>query len=123
MNHYIWQIENIIKKHCELRKPVVERPLDLLQITRDSFWISENIGNNSYGFKESDTTSETSKLFCPEIIYSDKFNIKLGTEPVFRDHELDKEFTGLNHYLISRSLQSNTPIFICDNHNLVLEAW
>ena len=126
MNHYIWQIENIIKAHCDVRKPALQEPLDLLQITRDSFWISENIGNNSYGFKESDktgTTSENSKLFCPKVIYSGTFNIKLGKEPLFRDHEIDKEFTGLNHYLISHSLRSNTPIFICDNHNLVLEAW
>lgn len=126
MNHYIWQIENIIKKHCEVRKIATLNASDLSQITRDSFWISDNIGNNSYGFKESDAknkTCESSKLFCPKIIYSDKFNIKLGTEPVFRDHELDKEFAGVNHYLISHSLKSNTPIFICDNHNMVLEAW
>lgn len=133
MTHYLWQIENIIKKYCkacpssgEVSKLAAQEPLDLSQITRDSFWTSENIGNNSYGFKKGTDeydNSRGSRLFCPKIVYSDKFNIKSDKEPIFRDHEIGKEFTGINHYLISHSLRSNTPIFICDNHNLVLEAW
>ncbi len=116
MEYYLWKIENEIKKYCGNRK-TKENQLNLSSMVRDSFWIEDNIGNNSYGFEVG------KKLFCAEIKYSEKFNLEIGKNPVFRDHEENKEYLGLKKNLASHTLNSKTPIFICDNHNLVLEAW
>ncbi len=116
MEYYLWKIEKEIKKYCGTRK-AKKNQLDFSSIVRDSFWIEDNIGNNSYGFEVG------KKLFCAEIKYSDSFFLEKGINSVFRDHDENKEYLGLNQYLASHTLNTKTPIFICDNHNLVLEAW
>ncbi len=115
--YYIWKIGKAINNICEVRNVTPKKNQTFNSIFREAFWIDKNIGNNSYGFKNG------AKLFCAEIKEFKEFDLELGQNPVFRDHEDNKEFVGLNHYLMSNTLNSKTPIFICDNHNLVLEAW
>ena len=84
-------------------------------ITRDGFYLTENIGNNSFDYFQG------KKIWVPPVIQGDESNICLGDKVVFQDE--GKESYGLQSYVSGKTGNTQTPIFVCDNHNYVLEAW
>ena len=96
-----------------------DKILEIDSILRPSYIIDENIGNNKYGF------CTGRKLVVPPIIKGYASDIKEGHNIIFREILDDNiiEYTGIKDYIIGFTENSRTPVFICDNHNSVLEAW
>lgn len=113
--YYLWKIEEELKRHRFTKREV---NFDWSPIIRDDFFLEGGQGNNSFLRKGEPG------LHIPAIRLGDKIDIKLGTQVVFCDMEdgdyLEKK--GLQSYICGFS-DSGTPVFVCDNHNLVLEAW
>lgn len=121
MSHFFtYKLRNELDKHLVSKTVSSIGELDLTLLERDGFLIDGDVGNNSFGYESGST------LWCPPVVYDERFNVELGAEIVFRDHELPEETRmsrGLASYVASRTLSTRTPIFVCDNHNHVLEAW
>ena len=93
---------------------------DLSVLERDGFLIEEPVGNNSFAY-----SSGRSLYVAPVCRYRGHDSIKHGDDIVFWDEwggDL-MSYTGLETQLFGVTEGSGTPFFLCDNHNLVLEAW
>lgn len=109
----LWDIETFLEKNTQtLQKKEKFLPQN---VDRDGFWFTENIGNNSFCFQEN------KKIWVAPIIYGDETNIQSGSNIVFEDENIQS--TGLNNFILGKTQNSQTSIFICDNHNYVLEVW
>ena len=109
----LWDIETFLEKNTQnLEKR--EKPLPH-NMNRDGFWLTKNIGNNSFCFQKN------KKIWVAPIIYGDESNIQSGKEIVFEDENIQS--IGLNSFILGKTYNSQAPIFICDNHNYVLEIW
>ena len=93
--------------------------LNFTSILRPGFWITENIGNNSFSFNTG------KKIFVAPIIEGSQKDIEIGENIVFTDltDKKKESSVGLKYFVCGYSKKSKTPIFICDNHNYVLEVW
>jgi len=112
----LWDIENFLEKETnKLKKNTTKTSLK--NCIRKSFYLEENKGNNSFGFEK----NKNKKLYVPEVIYGDEQDIKIGSEIVFEDEGVRS--IGLESYVYGKTQHTQTPVFICDNHNQVLEAW
>ena len=82
------------------------------------FWLSENKWNNSFSF------FEWKKIWIPEVKIWKISEIKLWEKIVFSDfeNEILKESIWLEKHLWILE-EKKSPVFICDNHNRVLESW
>ena len=111
----LWKIEAELKRHHFEKRDV---NFDWSPIIRADFFLTGVQGNNSFLRK-----GETG-LHVPAIRLGDETDLSLGSKVVFCDLEEDRylEKVGLQNYICGFT-KSGTPIFVCDNHNLVLEAW
>jgi len=113
--YYLWKIEEELKRHHFIKRDV---DFDWSPILRDAFFLTGDQGNNSF-LKQGEAG-----LHIPAIRRGEAADILLGDQVVFCDFQDDDylEKKGLLNYICGFS-HSGTPIFVCDNHNLVLEAW
>ena len=113
--YYLWKIEEELKRYQFEKREVA---FDWSPIVREGFFHTGEQGNNSF-LQQGETG-----LHIPGIQLGDESDISMGTQIVFCDfednHYLQK--VGLKDYICGFS-NSGTPIFVCDNHNMVLEAW
>ncbi|MCK5529299.1 MAG: hypothetical protein KAI74_06415 [Kiritimatiellae bacterium] len=113
----IWQLETILAKKTESTKlSTYSKAIPVESITRPKFTLNYPDGNTSFAEKNS-------TLQVPEISYGTADDIKQGTEVAFIDANDAISECGIEKYIIGHTTQTGTPIFICDNHNIVLEAW
>ncbi len=113
----IWQLETLLsKKQITTILPPYTGRLPIETITRPAFTLNYPEGNASFAEKGG-------KLYVSEIFIGNKDDIKPGTEIAFIDTNEKIEECGIEKYIFGETSQTGTPIFICDNHNVVLEAW
>lgn len=116
-NLMIWQLETIFKnKHQAAHLPAYKGALSTQTITRPAFSLNYPDGNTSFA-------EPTTVLQVAEIYSGNQDDINLGTKTAFIDTSDKISERGIEKYIIGHTLQTGTPIFICDNHNVVLEAW
>ena len=117
-SYFLWKVENILKSFSI--SPYSGFLSDLSGLARDAVFIEECIGNNSFAY-----TSGRTLYIAPVSQYVGPHSIDQGDEVVFCDEcggEL-LNYTGLVAQLFGKTGGSGTPFYLCDNHNLVLEAW
>ncbi len=113
--YYLWKIEQALEKN-EL--PLSNHQVDWSPIIRGSFFFEGHYGNNSF------LRQGESGLIIPGIVMGSAMDLEVGDQVVFCDNQDDEylQCMGLKHYVCTKT-DSGIPLFICDNHNLVLEAW
>ena len=113
--YYLWKIEQELQKR---KVSPSSHDIDWSAIIREAFFFEGCNGNNSFLRKE-----ETG-LHIPRITLGTINDLKAGNQIVFCDNQDDEylQCTGLDAHICSKT-NSGIPLFICDNHNLVLEAW
>ena len=116
-HNMIWQLETILAKKAQASKlSRYDKNIPVESIIRPKFTLNYPDGNTSFAEKNS-------TLQVPEISYGTADDIKQGTEVAFIDANDAISECGIEKYIIGHTTQTGTPIFICDNHNIVLEAW
>jgi hypothetical protein len=113
MSYLAWKIEKFLKEFQPEEKSVSN--IDFSPILRDSYELCYPVGNASFGNPD-DT------IFVPPIVAGDENDLILGDKTVFVDISENLNCCGLEKFICGIS-KSGTPIFVCDNHNFVLEAW
>ena len=101
-----------------LKQKILE-DLEKNPVLKTRFFETENRWNNSFNF------SEWKKIFIPWIKIWNFEDLKFSEEIVFEDFEdwkIVKE-VWFQNYLWILEKENFPPIFICDNHNHVLESW
>ena len=116
--HFLWEVEKLLKE-----SPVESysgKKIPLSSLCRNAITISENVGNNSFSY-----SPKRSLHIAPVFCFNNVNDIVAGDKLVFADIWDGKLrlSTGLKHYLVGETIKSTTPFYLCDNHNLVLEAW
>ena len=116
--YFLWKIEKLLK---EIKIDQYNGNLSTLSpICRNGFYIESEIGNNSFAY------CENRKLYVAPIIEQETtLLIEEGKEVVLEDYwdkKLLKQY-GLKNLIIGKTKNSQRPFFLCDNHNIVLEAW
>ncbi|MGL4855094.1 MAG: hypothetical protein ACRC37_07565 [Lentisphaeria bacterium] len=86
--------------------------LPLNHLARPAYYLKNNEGNAIF--------SNGEELYVPECILGNVNDLELGNHAVFADN--GKLFPGLKKFVFGYT-KSNLPIFICDNHNFVVDAW
>jgi uncharacterized protein YifN (PemK superfamily) len=111
----LWKIEEELKLYLF---EVKIANFDWSSIIRDEFFFTGRHGNNSF------LREKEEGLHIPAIRFGHSEDLKLGKKVVFCDLEEGRYLreTGLESYICGFT-SSGIPIFVCDNHNLVLEAW
>ncbi len=113
----IWQLETILEqKNKSVLLPKYTGIMAIETIVRPEFTLHYPDGNSSFAAKGT-------KLQVPEICCGELDDIVLGSEIAFIDINDKIEEYGIEKYIIGYTENTGTPIFICDNHNVVLEAW
>lgn len=116
-NNMIWQLETILsKKQNKSALPTYSGHLPINSIIRPSFTLHYPNGNTSFAAKDV-------SLHVPAICAGNENDIRLGKKIAFIDTNDKISEHGIKKYIIGHTTQTRTPIFICDNHNVVLEAW
>ncbi len=113
----LWDIEKFLNENIDFKKK--KKLVNFEKITRNVFIEKENRGNNSFQYYPD------KKIHIARIVQGNKDDIKKGNKITFIetiDNKLKKEI-GIKDFVCGYTNKSNTPIFICDNHNHVLEAW
>ncbi len=114
---YLWNIEKLLK--LGEVSPYCGKLKSIDGIVRNAFTIKSDIGNNTFAY------SKGKELYVAPLIYGTDNEILPGNKVAFADYqdgELLESF-GLESYVIGWSGSSKTPIYLCDNHNMVLESW
>lgn len=114
---YLWDLEQVLKAYDPL--PFSGEGGELRELVRDAFCLREPLGNNGFSYREGRT------LHVASVVNGDDECIVSGTEVVFEDWQ-DGELLscrGLKDYVVGLTGRSGTPVYVCDNHNMVLEAW
>ena len=116
--YFLWKAESLLSRYTAERYSGTLSGLS--GVCRDAFRIEGNIGNNSFSYIPGRS------LYVPPLCeYRKSSVIESGGEIVFADrwdNEL-KLCTGLKNAFVGVTGGSATPFYLCDNHNLVLEAW
>jgi hypothetical protein len=117
-HHFLWNVEKLMNDFSppEYNGKIV----DLSPLCREHLKIDECVGNNSFSY-----ISGRELHIAPVCEFRGTDDIQLGSEIVFAD-EWDGKLQmhrGLKQILVGRTGRSGTPFYLCDNHNLVLEAW
>lgn len=112
----LWGIENILQKQFFPQK---NSSFTFQKVRNNGFFISKNKGNNSYNFHTN------KKIWIAPIFQGDEKDIQGGEKIAFEDEENGeiKQSKGLQNFILGKTQNTQTPIFICDNHNYVLEIW
>lgn len=82
------------------------------------YWLSEKRWNNSFAYKD------WKKIWIPPVKIWKPEDLKLWDKIVFSDFEdweLKESIWLESHLWILDDLK--VPVFVCDNHNRVMEAW
>jgi len=117
-NHFLWEVGNLLKSFSETK--YCGAVWDLSSLCRDSMKIYECVGNNSFSYIKG-----RELYIAPVCELNEVDDIKIGSDFVFFDEwegELQSH-RGLEKILVGHTRRSGTPFYLCDNHNLVLEAW
>ncbi len=112
--YLLWRLEQLLKEYYQSTS-AENVGVDFSSILRDSFVIKYPEGNASFA-------ELGDEMFVPSIIEGDENDIVLGTETVFVDVSEGLSCKGLEKFVCGRTA-SGIPVFVCDNHNFVLEAW
>lgn len=112
--YLLWKLEKLLKEFFDDSKSTT-KTVDFSPILREGFTLSYPQGNSSFGEKETE-------LFVPPVTLGDSSCLSVGNKIVFSDLSEDLSCVGLDQFVCGTS-GSGTPIFACDNHNFVLEAW
>ena len=117
-NYFLWDAEALLSRYTAERYSGTLNGLSGL--CRDAFKIEGNIGNNSFSYIPGRSLS-----VAPVCEYRKNSVIESGEEIVFADRWDDelRECFGLKSAFVGMTGGSGTPFYLCDNHNLVLEAW
>ena len=117
-SHFLWEVENILKSSTVT--PYSGALSDLSMLYRDALFIEKCIGNNSFSY-----IPDRILYIAPVRQYMGSHSVEQGDKIVFCDECGGKLFnyTGLFAQLFGKTGGSGTPFYLCDNHNLVLEAW
>ncbi len=113
MSYLVWKIEKLLKEFHSAESS--DSNFDFSPILRDSYQLSYPIGNASFA-------NPNDKLFVPSVELGDASDLKVGEETVFIDVSENLNCRGLDKFICGKA-NSGIPIFVCDNHNFVLEAW
>jgi hypothetical protein len=115
----LWEIEIQLEKKVYKKTNSVSQksciPIDFQELNREGFYIHKNQGNNSFDYVEE------KKLWIPPLISGDEEDILPGEKIVFQDEA--QICYGLMSYVYGKTRTNKVPIFLCDNHNAVLEIW
>jgi hypothetical protein len=87
-----------------------------------SFFITENISNNSFSFDKRKNPS----LFVTDIQKGNIDDIEIGNKIVFEDFDENGELkscVGLKHFIRMNHPTTGKPIVVVDNHNHVFYFW
>ena len=113
----ILQLETTLSDKQRITKlPAYTAKLPLKDIIRPTFTTEYPNGNTSFA-------EEGTALHIAEICAGNQDDIRLGTKTAFLDANDSINECGIDKYIIGHTTNTGTPIFICDNHNVVLEAW
>jgi hypothetical protein len=113
----IWQLETIlINKQQIAPLPEYKGDFPAKKMIRSAFTLHYPNGNTSFAEKGTN-------LPVSAICKGDKDNIIQGSTIAFIDHNEKIREYGIDKYITGYTEQTGTPVFICDNHNIVLEAW
>ncbi len=117
-SNFLWQVGQLLKGAAPKRYS--GKLSGLSRLKREGLSIDSNIGNNSFSYNAGRILH-----IAPVCEYSEENTIELGCFPVFFD-EWNGELLnhrGLKKNLFGKTKRSSTPFYLCDNHNIVLEAW
>lgn len=114
MKNYLSKFKEIFDQYSVDRIEKKEFPID----ERAGFFLEGKRGNNVFCY------AENKKLWIPPLIKGEVDILKKGNKTVIRDliENQEKEACGLSSHLYTRSLKSNTPTLVVDNHNYILDA-
>ena len=113
----IWQLETILsEKERATTLTQYTTKLSFKEVIRPGFTLEYPSGNTSFA-------KEGAVLNVAEISVGNENDIKLGDKVAFIDANDSINECGIEKNIIGHTLQTGTPIFICDNHNVVLETW
>lgn len=115
-NYFLWQLEKLLNNHNSQRLPACSARLPIENIVRPAMTLTHPHGNSEFSQAEHN-------LPVPEIRQGCTDDIIYGDDIAFVDSASGIAERGLKHFIIGHTAHTNTPIFICDNHNYVLEAW
>jgi len=118
MIHYkfLWQLEGLLFERSDQLTAARSDKIPIEKIIRDSFTLHHPHGNSVFSRNATD-------LPVPAIIKGGPENIEHGENLAFVDSSEGIAERGLKNFIIGYTVNTGTPIFICDNHNYVLEAW
>jgi hypothetical protein len=111
--YQLWEIERILKQQSG--RPDYNGSFPLKNLIRNSVELIYPAGNTIF--------SKYKNLYIPEVIMGSSSDIVLGEHIAFYDDTDSIEEQGLAYFVMGKTSRSQTPIYICDNHNFVLEAW
>ena len=114
--YFLWQLEKILTDRSGQLAPACSDCLALETIVRPALTLAYPDGNSLFSQTKHD-------LPVPAICQGGSDNITYGENIAFIDSSAGIAERGLKHFIIGHTTHTGTPIFICDNHNYVLEAW
>lgn len=112
--YLLWRLEKLLKEYSQSTS-TEKVEVDFSSILRDEFILKYPEGNCSFA-------EPNDKVFVPSIIEGDVEDVVVGTETVFIDFSENLRCFGLEKFVCGKTA-SGIPVFVCDNHNFVLEAW
>ena len=114
--HFLWQLEKLLTDRSGQLAPACSDCLTLDSIVRPPLSLAYPHGNSSF-------SDEEYNLSIPAICQGGNDDIIYGENIAFIDSSSGIAERGLKNFIVGHTTHTGTPIFICDNHNYVLEAW
>ncbi len=114
--HFLWQLEKILTDRSGQLTPACSNCLAFETIVRPALTLAYPDGNSGFSHEEYN-------LSIPAICQGGSDDIIYGENIAFIDSSSGIAERGLKNFIIGHTTHTGTPIFICDNHNYVLEAW
>ncbi|MCF6177452.1 MAG: hypothetical protein L3J71_16985 [Victivallaceae bacterium] len=114
--HFLWQLEKLLTDLSDQLAPACSDYLPLETIVRSVLTLVYPHGNSGFSLDERN-------LPVPAICQGGADDIIDGDDIAFVDSSSGIAERGLKNFIIGHTAHTGTPIFICDNHNYVLEAW
>jgi hypothetical protein len=115
-NYFLWRLENLLTNCSDQLFPACAANLPIESVVRSALTLVYPHGNS--GFSDGEHN-----LPVPAIRQGGADDIIYGDDVAFIDSSSGIAERGLKNFIIGHTTHTGTPIFICDNHNYVLEAW
>ena len=115
-SHFLWQLEKLLTDHSSQLSSACADSLPIESVVRSALILAYPHGNSGF-------SDEEHNLPIPAIRQGGADDITFGDDIAFIDSSSGVAERGLKNFIIGHTTHTGTPIFICDNHNYVLEAW